>query len=185
MKEPTISAHTTTEPAASRFTGREQTVAQPAPWSTPGKWTINAGTGSAVSGYLPAWAEDDPSENAVPADLMPARLVGINHRTFFEGQMMPLIPTGSRGEAEEDAVLEGSIDCNPYDPEPGLRRPHVTVQVCVGYWIRGLDPDGLIRIVAQLRAQADRLDHEILPALIAAREDWAARGQGGPDDAHA
>jgi hypothetical protein len=38
----------------------------------------------------------------------------------------------------------------------------------------GLDPDGLAEIAAKLRAQADRLDHDIRPQLLAARADWAA-----------
>ena len=145
---------------------------QPAPWSTPGKWTITTEGGPVISGYLPAWAEDDPSEVDVPPALLPARLADLNHRTFFEGAMMPLT-TDPRGEAEEDAVFEGSIDCNPYDPHTRLRVPVVNIQVCRGHWILGLDPQALADIAAKLRAQADRLHNEVLPALIAAREDWA------------
>jgi hypothetical protein len=34
----------------------------PVPFSTPGRWTISTLNGLEVSGYLPDWAEDDPSE---------------------------------------------------------------------------------------------------------------------------
>ncbi|MBD0735288.1 DUF6907 domain-containing protein [Streptomyces sp. CBMA29] len=146
---------------------------QPPPWSTPGKWTITTEGGSVTSGYLPAWAEDDPSETGVSLALLPSRLTGINHRNFFEGPIMPLTTTGSRDDAEEDAVFEGSIDCNPYDPDPCQRAPVVNIQVCLGHWILGLDPKELGDVAAKLRAQADRLHDEVLPALIAAREDWA------------
>ena len=148
---------------------------QPAPWSTPGKWTIAAEGGSVTSGYLPAWAEDNPSEVDVPLDLLPTRLAGINRRNFFEGAMMLLTTTETRDDAEEDAVFEGSIDCNPYDADTRLRVPVVNIQVCLGRWILGLDPQGLAEITSKLRAQADRLHDEVLPALIAARDDWAAQ----------
>ena len=146
---------------------------QPKPWSTPGKWTITAEGGSVTSGFLPEWAENDPSEVGVPLDLLSARLAGINHRTSFEGAMMPLTATDSRDDAELDAVFEGSIDCNPYDTDDRLRIPVVNIQVSLGRWILGLDPQELTNIAAKLRAQADRLHNDVLPALNAAREDWA------------
>ncbi|MFC4030743.1 DUF6907 domain-containing protein [Streptomyces polygonati] len=147
---------------------------QPRPWSTPGSWTITTTAGFAASGYLPEWAEDDPTEVGVSLDLLPVWLVDINHRNSFEGAMMPLTSTDRRDEAEDDAVFEGSIDCNPYDADPRLRVPVVNIQVCTGRRIVGLDPEELAEIAVQLRAQADRLHDEVLPTLIAAREDWAA-----------
>ena len=111
----------------------------------------------------------------MPLDMLPLRLSGMNHRNFFEGAMMPLTTTDSRDKAEEDAVFEGSIDCYPYDTDPRLRVPVVNIQVCLGRHILGLDPRELAEIALQLRAQADRLHDEVLPALIAARQDWAAR----------
>jgi len=150
-------------------------VEQPKPWSTPGSWTITTTAVLAVSGYLPEWAEDDPTEVGVPLDLLPVRLAGINHRTFFEGAMMPLTTTDAKDDAEEDAVFEGSIDCNPYDADPRLRVPVVNIQVCLGRRLLGLDPQELAVIALKLRAQADRLHDEVLPALVAAREDWATR----------
>ncbi|MFI1092184.1 ATP-binding protein [Streptomyces sp. NPDC020917] len=136
--------------------------------------TITTGSGSATSGYLPAWAEDDPTEANVPLDQLPERLAGINHRNYFEGPMMPLTDPDVWEGVEEDVVFEGSIDCNPYDPDSGLRVPVVNLQVCVGRWILGLDPLGVAEIAAKLRAHADLLDEKVRPALIAAREDWIA-----------
>ncbi|MFJ5608349.1 ATP-binding protein [Streptomyces sp. NPDC093221] len=147
---------------------------QPQPWSTPGLWRITTTDGSATSGYLPAWAEDDPSEVGVPSDQLPSRLAHINHRNFFEGLMMPIVAPDHWDGAEEDAVLEGSIDCDPYDEDPHLRVPVVNLQVCVGRWILGLDPPGVAEAAAKLRAHANFLDEKVRPALIAAREDWAA-----------
>lgn len=144
------------------------------PWSTPGMWAITTDSGSAMSGYLPAWAEDDPTEAYVPMDRLPDRLAGINRRNFFEGPMMPITAPDVWGAVEEDAVFEGGIDCIPYDPDPILRVPVVNLQVCAGRWILGLDPHGLAEVTAKLRAHADFLEAKVLPALIATREDWAA-----------
>ncbi|WP_333768075.1 DUF6907 domain-containing protein [Streptomyces sp. IBSBF 2435] len=150
-------------------------VEQPKPWSTPGLWTITTTSGFATSGYLPDWAEDDPSEAGVPLDQLPLRLGGINHRNFFEGPMMPLTTTNSRDDAEEDAVFAGSIDCNPYDTDTHLCVPVVNIQVSADHWILGLNPQELAGIASKLRAQADLLHDEVLPALVAACEDWFAQ----------
>jgi hypothetical protein len=111
----------------------------------------------------------------VPLDQLLLRLGSINHRNFFEGPTMPLTATNSRDDAEEDAVFAGSIDCNPYDTDIRLRVPVVDIQVSPTYWILGLNPQELADIASKLRAQADLLHDEVLPALIAAREDWSAR----------
>jgi hypothetical protein len=157
-----------------------EAVEQPKPWSTPGSWTITTTSGFEASGYLPDWAEDDPSEAGMPLDLLAARLGGINHRSFFDGPMVPLTTTNSRDDAEEDVVFAGSIDCNPYDTDRRLRVPVVNIQVGPSHWILGLDPQELADVASKLRAQADLLRDEVLPALIAAREDWSAHRQENP-----
>lgn len=151
---------------------------QPPPWSTPGTWAIATTDGAVISGYLPAWAEDDPTETGVPVEELPQRLAEVNHRNFFEGPMLPLTAPDLWDGVEEDSVFEGSIDCNPYDPDPRLHVPVVNLQVSVGRYILGLNPDGLADIAAKLRAHADLLDHKVRPALIAARDDWAAHHMG-------
>lgn len=148
---------------------------QPPPWSTPGTWTITTTEGNTVSGYLPTWAEDDPTEVDVPVDDLPQKLAQVNHRAFFEGPMLPVTAPDLWNGAEEDSVFEGSIDCNPYDPDPRLRVPVVNLQVSVGRWILGLAPEDLAGVAAKLRVHADLLDHKVRPALVAARADWAAR----------
>lgn len=86
---------------------------------------------------------------------------------------MPLTTTASWDDAEDDAVFEGSIDCDPYDPDHRLRVPVANIQVTPGHRILALDPQELTDVAAKLRAQADRLHNDVLPQLIAAREDWA------------
>jgi hypothetical protein len=131
--------------------------------------------GSTTSGYLPAWAEDDPTEAGVSADELHSRLAQINHRSFFEGPTMPVVAPDLWDGVEEDAVLEGSIDCNPYDEDPRLRVPVVNLQISPGRWIPALAPQDLAEVASKLRSHADLLDQKVRPALIAAREDWAAR----------
>jgi hypothetical protein len=150
---------------------------QPAPWSTPGKWTITTVNGLQTSGYLPAWAEDDPSEVGVPLEMLGVRLADVSHRGFFEGQIIDVVAPDAHGKAEEEAVFEVSIDCTPYAEDPELRVPVANIQAYPERWILGLDPTGVAEVAAKLRAQADRLDHEVHPALIAARADWAAHHQ--------
>ncbi|MBD0737812.1 DUF6907 domain-containing protein [Streptomyces sp. CBMA29] len=151
---------------------------QPAPWSTPGIWTITTVNGFAASGYLPDWAEDDPSEVDVPMDALSMRLTEIGHRVLYDGQMVNIATMPSAQEVEEEAVFEAAIDCNPYSPDPVQREPVVNIHVVPGRWIPGLDPAGVAAVAAKLHAQADLLTAVVRPALIAAREDWAAHHPG-------
>jgi hypothetical protein len=161
-------------------TGATQTGSlptQPTPFSTPGMWTITTVNGVQTSGYLPGWAEDDPSEVGVPLEMLGVRLADVSHRSFFEGQIIDVVAPDAHGKAEEEAVFEASIDCTPYAEDPEPRVPVVDIHAYPEHWILGLGPAGVAEVAAKLRAQADRLDHEVRPALIAAREDWAARHQ--------
>ncbi|MFC4034052.1 DUF6907 domain-containing protein [Streptomyces polygonati] len=142
-----------------------------------GTWTIATASGFTASGYLPAWATADPSETGVPLDLLQIRLADLNHYALFDGQPMQVRSPGcacAPGRVGESEIFRGSVDCNPYaeDPEPSV--PVANIAIIEDFWINGLDPDGVAEIAAKLRAQADRLDHDIRPQLLAARADWAA-----------
>jgi hypothetical protein len=71
-------------------------------------------------------------------------------------------------------VFAGNIECRPEPDEGRLSTPVVNVQVIEDLWATNLVPDGLALLAAKLRDQADRLDHEIRPAFVAARADWTA-----------
>ncbi|MFF7156960.1 DUF6907 domain-containing protein [Streptomyces sp. NPDC008139] len=171
--ETTISEERNSAVIAAEDRGR-----QPAPWSTPGAWTITTVNGFTTSGYLPAWAEDDPSEIDVPMDALALRLTEIGHRALYEGQIVGMATWPSTSQVEEEAVFEAAIDCNPYDPDPAQREPVVNIHIVPGRWIPGLDPDGVADVATKLRAQADLLTDVVRPALIAAREDWSAHHPG-------
>ncbi|WP_051951122.1 ATP-binding protein [Actinacidiphila yeochonensis] len=150
---------------------------QPPPWSTPGTWTITTTDHTISEGYLPDWAEDDPTEVNVPLAELPQRLALVNHRTFFEGPTMPVTAPDLWDGPKDEPVFEGSIDCNPHDPDPRKRDPLVNLQLAEGRWVLGLDPQQLAEVAIKLREHADLLDKKIRPALVAARDDWAARHQ--------
>lgn len=149
---------------------------QPAPWSMPGTWTITTTDGRAAGGYLPEWAEDDPSETGVPPEELNRRLALVSHRTFFEGPLLPVTAPDLWDGPEDEPVFEGSIDCNPHDADPRLRVPVVNLRIAEGRWVLGLDPDALGRVADRLREHADFLDRTVRVDLRAARDGWKAHG---------
>lgn len=154
------------------------TVEEAQPQQTGSTWTIGTSVGHTVSGYLPAWADDDPTATGVRLEVLHARLADVSHTASFDGQSVPVHSPESGHEpshAEEVYIFRGHIACRPYaeDPEPCL--PVVNIEIVGDLWINGLDPAGLGELASTLRAQAARLDGEVRPALAAAREDWAAR----------
>ncbi|MBD0739426.1 DUF6907 domain-containing protein [Streptomyces sp. CBMA29] len=139
------------------------------------KWKIVTRAGFSVEGYLPAWAEDDPSQTDVPLELLSVRLADVTHWMEFEGQSARIRSAlESDGERSgESQILWGVMECRLFAEEPEASAPVVNLAIVEDFWIDGLDPAGLAQIAAKLRGQADRLDHEIRPRLVAARTDWA------------
>jgi hypothetical protein len=137
-------------------------------------WRIVTATGASSEGYLPSWADDDPSETGVPADQLSNRLSDVSHRELFDGQSLRLASPQTPESPGDFKLFWGSIDCNPYDEDPESRIPIVNLAIIEDFWITGLDPDGTADVAAKLRAQADRLDNEVIPRLVAARDDWEA-----------
>lgn len=139
------------------------------------RWRIATTSGYAVSGYLPPWAEDDPSAEGVELERLGVHLADIAHRAVFPGRALPV--TGTDGPPEDTEVLAGVIDCHPYGEDPGPRMPVVHLHLVDDFWVLGLDPDALSHVAEQLHAQAAWLEAELRPRLIAARDDWDRRGQ--------
>ncbi|SEG42151.1 hypothetical protein SAMN05216223_10586 [Actinacidiphila yanglinensis] len=153
----------------------------PAPPGLPRRWTLSAADGHTLSGYLPPWAGDDPSEHNVPVGELADRLADIHHCARFPGQTAAVYTAADRtGRPCEQEILSCTLDCTPYAEPPEPRVPVVNLHLCEESWITDLDPDGLLRVADLLRAQADRLDRVVRPALLAARNDWSAQGAPGP-----
>jgi hypothetical protein len=134
-------------------------------------WAITTTSGHTTTGYLPPWAEQDPSQTAVPDQQLGKVLADICHYTEFSGQRMRAATDG--GPGTDTVILGGSIDCHPYTDNPQTRIPVANLQIIDDHWIHNLDPWALATIAAKLHAQANYLNHEIRPALLAARTDWA------------
>lgn len=150
----------------------DQPDAGPAP--TTNTWSITTTNGYTTAGYLPEWAENDPSTTGIPPHHLGTELAGINHHQPFPGQSVTISLTDD-DPGIGAVILGGSIDCAPYSEDPASREPVVNLQLIDDYWFLNLDPKQLATLAAQFRAQADHLDHTVRPALTAAREDWTTR----------
>lgn len=137
-------------------------------------WQLGTTSDFAVSGYLPSWAEEDPSQDGVEITDLGVKLADIVHSTAIPGQYMRLSTTDA--PAERSVILSGSIDCRPYAADPDRRVPVANLQLVDDYWMHDLDPDQLAEIAVTLREQADHLYQVVRPSLVAARADWTARG---------
>src|SRR5262245_12974047 len=65
-------------------------------------WAITTTSGHTASGYLPAWAHEDPSTTGVPPGRLPAALADITHEAPFGGQLLHVNPAAA--EPGQDAV---------------------------------------------------------------------------------
>lgn len=170
---PTIHPNAQTSPAHSA----------PPPAADAGRtWTITTDEGLSVTGHLPAWAEDDPSESGIPLDRLGTVLSDINHHLDTSGQLLRVRSSpGASGPTDEEVpVFCGSIDCDPYSPDPHQRIPVFTFHLVDDHLITALDPEGVTALAAALRTQADILDHEVRPTLLAARDDWTRNNTTAP-----
>lgn len=144
------------------------------------QWAITTTTGEQITGYLPSWATEDPSEADVPPEELAARLADICHFTEFPGQVLQAYSPGNATDAPQALeIMRSSINCAPYSPTPALALPVATVRVAGEYWITDLDPTDLAEIVKGLRATADRLDHVVIPQLDDIRAEWTTHHTSG------
>lgn len=145
------------------------------------EWSISTTNGVTVTGYLPAWADKDPSETGVAADRLELNLIDINFYRGYPGQTVTIdtgayeTDNGKRYLGDLD-ILCAQIDCMPHATDPDLRVPVVNIELMHGGddWIHGLDPAGVTGLASKLRAQANRLD-QVAVDLTAYRADWADR----------
>jgi len=123
-----------------------------------------------MSGYLPGWAEDDPSSTGVPMGRLALELSDMTHEAFFGGQLMRVCP-GGWDPGADTAVLGAVMQCRPFDVVPAV--PLVSVQLLDDFWVTDLDPTGVVDVAERFRSFADLLVHTVAPALTSARRDWA------------
>lgn len=143
------------------------------------EWTITTEFGVTVHGYHPTWDQTDPSAHNIPADRLEMYVSDVDHVQHWKGQVVTANLHAHEGRyTGECPILCPQMNLRPFDPNPAERVPNVSIELAEGSdeWIEHLDPQGVADVASRLRAQADRLENEVLPALIAAREDWAKNG---------
>lgn len=163
MNTPVTSSHNPTGPQSTN--SRSPTTAN--------RWIITTTNGETITGHLPSWAAEDPTEHAVPPNELDTRLADISHSTQFPGLALraysPAHPTAHPTPTE---IFHSSIDCTPYADRPQSRIPVVNIHIARDLWLTDLGVKELDELVTTLLALSERLDHQVLPALVAARADW-------------
>jgi hypothetical protein len=100
-----------------------QRPASAAPASLGRTWSISTTGGFTLTGYLPPWADEDPSDTGVPLERLSVTLIDLAHRRPFAGQRMRVHhparagDDGQAGESEE-SLFDGHITCYPYSEDP-------------------------------------------------------------------
>jgi hypothetical protein len=139
------------------------------------EWVVSTTSGEAMRGYLPAWAQDDPSRTVEPGRLHTA-LADITHQADAVGLILPV--AHGQDPAEQAAVLAVTIACRPFGEADQPRAPVASVQIVEDYWLTGLTPDALAQFGQRLRELGDVLATKVAPALNTARADWARHHPG-------
>lgn len=135
-------------------------------------WIISTTNGETMSGYLPAWAEEDPSKSDVAPDQLAVELSDITHEAAFGGQFMRVCP-GAQDPGVDTAMLIALMQCIPFvGDDTETRLPLVNVQVVDDLWITDLDPSGVLEVAEKFRSFADLLVDTVAPSLSAARAEW-------------
>ncbi|MBY8879729.1 DUF6907 domain-containing protein [Actinacidiphila acidipaludis] len=144
----------------------------------PRQWTLRSDTGVTVFGYLPPWAEEDPSDDNIPVKKLRFRLSDITHERVYDAPQMTVRgPFGDDGALEDvdSRVFAPQIWCGPHSDYPEERQPYAFITVLEECVIDHLGPQEVADIAGKLRAQADVLDQAAID-LAAARADWDANG---------
>ena len=134
-------------------------------------WQVSTASGLALTGYLPPWADENPSLSGVALEHLGVCLANIVHSTEFSGQLGYVSNHG--GPVEETVIFSGFIDCHPHAEDPALRVPFAHLHLVGDHRIINLDPNGVADLAALFHAQGTYLENEVLSALTAARSEWA------------
>ncbi|WP_405592652.1 DUF6907 domain-containing protein [Streptomyces sp. NBC_01190] len=136
-------------------------------------WAITTTDGHTVSGYLPDWAQEDPSKTGVAPDRLPIELSDMTHEASFGGQLIRVCPA-AEDPGEDSAVFTALMQCSPFvEDNPEARVPLVNIRIFEDFWITNLDPSGVVEAAERFRDFADLLTNKVAPELSAARSAWA------------
>ncbi|BBA98744.1 hypothetical protein RVR_5050 [Actinacidiphila reveromycinica] len=174
-----------TKPTATRPPEPDPTARLPES-TPPTNWTVTTVEGITLTGHQPDWSEDNPSNTGMTLDQAVDYLRGYAHYTMLP--VDPVLPpatldidiNGTRVRESTSAMFAAQIACHPYAPQPHERVPTASLTIVDAWDFEGLTPTDLARFATQIRTQADYFENTVLPDLVAAREDWAARHPAAP-----
>ena len=141
-------------------------------------WAISTTTGYTTRGHLPAWADDDPSATGVAPERLGTELTDVLHCTTFGGQLLRACPR-ALDPGEGSVALTPYLQCAPYAEEPERRVPLLNLQLAGDLWLTNLDPQGALEVAEQFEDFVNVLREKAVPAVMAARTEWAAHQPGG------
>ncbi|BBA98466.1 hypothetical protein RVR_4656 [Actinacidiphila reveromycinica] len=175
-----------TKPTTTRPPEPDPTMTPPPAEHAPRTWTITTVEGITLTGHQPGWSEDNPSDTDITLDQAVNYLRGYAHYTMLP--VDPVLPpatldidiNGTRVRESTRVMFAAQIACHPHAPQPHERVPSASLTVVDAWDFEGLAPADLARFATQIRTQADYFENTVLPGLIAAREDWAARHPTAP-----
>lgn len=142
-------------------------------------WRITTTNGTTAYGYLPAWADDDPSETDLDPRALSLTLTDIVHHFPFTGLATPLVTQSDDDPDADDGIASYfcEIECHPHPdharPDDPLT-PVLLVQITQNHTTTCHEPAELAALIARLRAHTDFLAHDVLPAFRTIHEDWAS-----------
>ena len=148
-----------------------------------GIWAVTTTGGECVSGYLPGWADADPSRSGVLPERLHVALADVVLEADMGGLVLPVVH--GQGPVRDVGVLAVTMGCKPFGEDDEPRLPVVGVQVVEDFWIAGLDPEGVADLGQHLQSLGRHLLAAVAPKLAAARADWAlhSRAVGLPESA--
>lgn len=153
-------------------------VADPDPGET---WTLSVKGGGTFTGYLPAWADENPTESDVPAEDLSFKLKDIMHSRCIQGVPLNVHTPSCCADVAGvygESLFSGHLSVTPHSVDPGEHLPTVSLQLVDDHWLQDLGPDELADVITKLRQQVDRLA-DVHAHLIQARADWATHAAGG------
>ncbi|GGJ87032.1 hypothetical protein GCM10011583_18300 [Streptomyces camponoticapitis] len=133
----------------------------------PRSWLRSIDGGGQIIEACPSYCTDHHRNDTDGA------LDDLQHGAYFDGTPMPVFHPDLGAVAMP--VLAGRLNVDPYSEDPNRRLPHVTLEPWQDEVMETLNPDQFAQVIAQVRAQCDRLD-EVHAQLVAARAKYGQTG---------
>lgn len=81
------------------------------------------------------------------------------------------LPVDTCHEPDDVAILQAGVYLNPYSSDERHRSPYALVEIAEGEYTQPLGPEELAKVIAKVRAQADKFER-LHARLVAATSEW-------------